>query len=89
MLFEFYGKECSHCTAMAPLVTRLEKEIGITVERLETWHNKDNEAEMEKYNKDNNGNTVCNGVPFFFNTKNNKFICGEVSYEELRAWAQD
>ena len=89
MLLEFYGKECSHCIAMAPLVHRLEQEESITVERFETWHNQKNELKMEEYNKDSGGNTICGGVPFFFNTKNKKFICGEVPYEKLRAWAKD
>lgn len=89
MLLEFFGQECSHCISMAPLVKQLEQEERITVERFEVWHNKENEAHMEKYNRDSSGKTICNGVPFFFNTANKKFICGETSYEELKAWAKE
>ena len=82
-LLEFYGTECPHCVDMHDLVVRLEKEENIKIEALEIWHNKENEKIMEKYDKD-----LCGGVPFFFNTKNNKFICGEASYEELKNWAK-
>lgn len=82
MLLEFYGKECSHCGKMAPLVGRLEKEEGITLEKYETWHNAENAKKMVEYDK-----SYCGGVPFFINTDTNAIICGEVSYEELKAWA--
>ena len=30
----------------------------------------------------------CGGVPFFYNTKTEKFICGEADYETLKKWAK-
>lgn len=82
MLLNFYGKECPHCHEMEPLVEKLEKETGAKVDRLEVWHNEENMKTMEKYDKD-----LCGGVPFFFNTDTNKFICGEASFDELKTWA--
>lgn len=82
MLLEFYGKECPHCIKMMPLVEKLEKEIGLKVEKYEVWHNEENAKKMEEYDKG-----LCGGVPFFFNTDTNKYICGEASYEELKHWA--
>lgn len=67
---------------MEPLVDQLQKETGVTVDRLEVWHNDENMKTMEKYDKN-----LCGGVPFFFNTETNKFICGEASYDELKTWA--
>jgi len=84
MLLEFYGKECPHCVKMEPLVAQLEKELGVTVERNEVWHNPENVKKMKEYDKG-----YCGGVPFFFNTKTEKHICGEASYEELKKWASD
>jgi hypothetical protein len=81
-LLEFYGTECPHCERMRSLVTKLETEIGVEVERIEVWHNKENMARMRELDKD-----FCGGVPFFFNTKTGKWICGEASYSELQAWA--
>jgi hypothetical protein len=68
---------------MHELVERLEKEEGIKVEAIEVWHNKENEARLIALDKD-----FCGGVPFFYNTKTEKWICGQDSYENLKAWAQ-
>lgn len=81
-LLEFYGTECPHCVRMHELVERLEKEEGIKVDNFEVWHNKENENKLLEIDKD-----MCGGVPFFYNEKTKKFICGEAPYETLKAWA--
>jgi thiol-disulfide isomerase/thioredoxin len=81
-LLSFYGRECPHCQTMEPLVDRLEKELEVAVERLEVWHDDDNKDTLEAYDKG-----VCGGVPYFYNTETKGSICGEASYEELKAWA--
>ncbi|MBP6885916.1 MAG: hypothetical protein KBC02_01585 [Candidatus Pacebacteria bacterium] len=82
MLLEFYGTECGHCLAMNPLVERLEKEMGVSVEKIETWHNEENEAKRQQYDQG-----VCGGVPFFINTETGATLCGEVGYDALKSWA--
>lgn len=67
---------------MEPLVQKLEKEGGASVERLEVWHDEKNMATLHTYDKD-----LCGGVPFFFNTETKKWICGEATYDELKSWA--
>ncbi len=81
-LLEFYGTECVHCNEMRPMIEKLEKETGVKLKRIEVWHNAANAQIMEGYDKGN-----CGGVPFFFNTKTGKWICGSTSYEKLKAWA--
>lgn len=81
-LLEFYGAECPHCAKMRELTLKLEQNENITLNRLEVWHNKENMAYLEKCDPD-----LCGGVPFFLNTKTNKWICGEATYEEMKAWA--
>lgn len=81
-LLDFYGIECVHCHEMDPLVERLEKELGIKVKKIEVWHNAKNAALMEQYDKG-----FCGGVPFFFNTKTGKWICGSADYDTLKKWA--
>ncbi len=83
MLIDFYGKECPHCIKMMPLVEKLEKEAGVSIEKYEVWHNEENAKKMQEYD-----NGRCGGVPFFVNTNANTIICGEASYEELRGWAK-
>jgi thiol-disulfide isomerase/thioredoxin len=82
-LLFFYGTECVHCHKMEPLVDRLEEDIGAKFDRLETWHNEENAAYLESLDKG-----FCGGVPFFYNLKSGKWICGETDYESLKKWAQ-
>lgn len=82
-LYEFYGTECPHCIDMKPLITRLIQEEGVEIESLEIWHNEENEKKFESMDKD-----MCGGVPFFLNTKTDKFICGQATYAELKVWAK-
>ena len=82
-LMEFYGTECPHCIEMEPLIKKLEKETKLKIKRYEVWHNEKNKALFEKTD-----NGKCGGVPFFYNKKSGKFICGSGSYKELKEWAQ-
>jgi thiol-disulfide isomerase/thioredoxin len=81
-LLEFYGTECSHCIAMAPMIERLERELGVKIEKIEVWHNKQNEMLMTQYDRG-----YCGGVPFFYNETTKKWICGEADYSTLKKWA--
>lgn len=67
---------------MKPFIQRLQKEKGIEIQSFETWHNDENSAKMDEYDKG-----FCGGVPFFFNTDTGAYVCGETSYEELKKWA--
>ena len=83
-LLFFFGTECKHCHTMNPLIDQLEKELNVKVTRLETWHNSQNKALLDKCD-----NGRCGGVPFFFNERTGKFICGAVSYAKLKSWAKE
>ena len=67
---------------MEPLIDKLEKELDVTVERLEVWHDDENKATLEAYDKG-----ICGGVPYFYNTDTKGSICGEATLEELKSWA--
>lgn len=81
-LYEFYGEECPHCEKMEPKVEQLQDEEDVEVEQLEVWHNEENAEMMDKYDEG-----YCGGVPFFFNTESEEWICGETDMETLKAWA--
>jgi len=83
-LLEFYGTECPHCIKVAPLIDKLEKELGVEVKRLETWHN----VENEELRKQKDAKNDCGGVPYFYNEESGKSLCGESTYEEFKAWAE-
>jgi thiol-disulfide isomerase/thioredoxin len=81
-LLQFGGTECVHCREMDPIVEKLKKEEGIEIEYLESWHNDENAKLLEELD-----GGKCGGVPFFYNTKSKKTICGSCDYETLKAWA--
>ncbi|MCB7128261.1 MAG: thioredoxin family protein [Candidatus Brocadiales bacterium] len=86
-LIDFYGTECVHCKEMDSLIEKLENEEGVKVTKLEVWHNSQNAALMKELDKDENGSTFCGGVPFFYNEKTGKKICGNTTYEKFKEWA--
>ena len=81
-LYEFYGETCPHCEKMMPKVERLEDEEGLEVKQLEVWNDQEN---AEKHQEFDDGK--CGGVPFFYNTETEEWICGEADFEKLKAWA--
>ena len=82
-LIMFYGTECIHCHEMMPLLEQLEDDVNVKVDQLEVWHDSKNKA---LYDKCNTG-VKCTGVPYFYNKKSKKFICGSTSYDKLKEWA--
>ncbi|QGA80584.1 thioredoxin domain-containing protein [Candidatus Nanohalobium constans] len=81
-LYEFFGDGCPHCEKMAPKVDQLEEEEDVEVEQLEVWNNQEN-AEKQKELDDGK----CGGVPFFYNTESEEWICGETELDTLKDWA--
>ena len=86
-LVMFSGTECVHCKEMDPLIEQLEKETGLHIVHVEVWHNADNAAWLEEVDKNPDGSTFCGGIPFFYNEKTGKRLCGNQKYERLKAWA--
>lgn len=81
-LLYFTGRECVHCIVMAPLIEKLEKEEKVKLKRIEVWHNEANARLMQQIDRG-----FCGGVPFFFNIRTGKWICGSTSYDRLKEWA--
>lgn len=84
----FHGRECPHCKKMQPLVDRLEKETGITIDRREVWHDEKN-ADLMRTKRDIIS-AKCGGqlrVPTFLNSETDDVMCGEFEYEKLKEWA--
>ena len=60
----FYGKECPHCEAEQQYLETLKDEYGddLKINKIEVWHNKDNNKLLEKVRDKLNDNG--RGVPF-------------------------
>ena len=87
-LLMFHGAECPHCKNMMTLVEKLEKETEFRIEKLEVWHNETNANLMRSYKPIIA--PKCGGqlrVPTFVNPDSADVFCGEVGYDELKAWA--
>ena len=82
-LLEFYGTECVHCKDVEPLLERMKKEEKIEITRLEVWHNMKNAELLQKLD-----GGKCGGVPYLYNKKTGKWICGTPTYEKLVSWAK-
>lgn len=79
-LQEFYGEGCPHCVRMAPIIAEVERELGVTFEKIEVWDNDENARRLEEIDRGR-----CGGVPFFYNDVTGKFLCGAASKEEILA----
>ncbi len=88
-LIWFSGRECVHCKRIRPTVEQFEAETGKKITELEVWHSEENASVMRGY-----GDIIkkaCGGdlgVPAFFNEKRKNAVCGMVTLEKLRAWAE-
>jgi thiol-disulfide isomerase/thioredoxin len=83
-LLYFYGTECTHCHEMDPILKQVQDETGLTIEKLECWHDEENANLLAQYD-----NGLCGGVPFMYNTQTQKFICGNCDHETLKNWAEE
>ena len=85
----FHGRECPHCRAMMPLVDKLAAETGVSIRRLEVWHDEKNADLMRSYRTllaPKCGNQLR--VPTFLDPETGDAMCGEVAYDKLKEWAQ-
>ncbi len=82
-LLEFYGDTCPHCVEMKPMIEKIEKDLGVTIEKLEVWNNAENAKRLEAID-----DGLCGGVPFFYNTETKAFICGSSDEVTVTAWAK-
>lgn len=87
-LLFFYGTDCPHCEAMRPLIAKLAFDTGIVLDERDVWTSQADFRIYENYQDLVRKNDPdCYGLPFFYNTKNKSYLCGEVNYKTLKAWA--
>ena len=82
-LLFFYGEECPHCHKLMPRLDEVESELGVKFERIEVWHNVENAEMWKKFDKG-----YCGGVPFLYNTATDKWLCGAVETDKVRAFVE-
>ncbi|CAM9170743.1 unnamed protein product [Laminaria digitata] len=82
-LLEFHGANCDHCETMVPLMHKLFKIFRLNVKRHMVWEGTSNFRLMAAYDME----TGCKGLPFFYNRRTNKTICGATTWTNFRNWA--
>mmetsp|Transcript_30760 Transcript_30760/g.56813 ORF Transcript_30760/g.56813 Transcript_30760/m.56813 type:complete len:171 (-) Transcript_30760:80-592(-) len=84
-LVGFYAEQNMEAKRMKYLGELLEQELpGTRIIWLETWENALNERLRGAIDLRNQ----CGGVPYLFNRKTGKVLCGVQPYDKLRRWAQ-
>jgi len=82
VLLQFRGRGDDYCDMMEPLKEQLVEELGVQIRCFEVWQDTRN---LELLQTLDNGR--CGGVPFFYNKRSCRFICGATTYDNLKAWA--
>ena len=83
-LLQFRGRGDDYCAMMEPLKEQLAEEYGIQIRCFEVWHDSKNLELLRIFDSGR-----CGGVPYFYNKRTKRWICGATTYENLRAWACD
>ena len=58
-----------------PLKKQLKQELGIDIRCFEVWYDTTNLELLQKLDRGR-----CGGVPFFYNKRTRRFICGATTY---------
>lgn len=73
---------------MRPLIAKLAFETGTVLDERDVWQNQSDYRIYENYqNHVMTTDPDCVGLPFFYNTTNGEYLCGEVNYKTLKTWA--
>jgi hypothetical protein len=80
-LLEFVADSSQQCKLMEPLVHRLEEDLGTTVRRIDIHARPDYMTLFDAVGGQEGGN-----VPFFYNRRTARAICGATPYDNLQAW---
>ena len=81
-LLQFKGKGDDYCAQMEPLKEQLKEELGVEIRDFEVWYDSQNLELLQRLDKGR-----CGGVPFFYNKRSRRYICGATTYDNLRRWA--
>jgi len=81
-LIQFKGKGDDYCKQMEPLKEQLRDELGLEIRCFEVWYDSKNLELLQRLDRGR-----CGGVPFFYNKRSRRFVCGATTYANLKAWA--
>jgi len=74
----FNGTECAICHVVEPVLDRVASAKGIVIEKKESYHDDANQALLFEL-----AEGKCAQLPFLINTETGKYLCGNMSEEQL------
>ena len=86
-LIEFHAAGADQCDEMKPAMTAVEKELGTRILKWDVWSDPAAYKLMQFLDKGPDGRSKCGGLPFFYNRKTGKIVCGATTEKNLMNWA--
>ena len=80
-LLEFHTDNNDMVDQMAPVLERLEEDLGTKVRRINIFRRKEFMGLLEAIGFDE-----CGSIPFYYNRRTGQAICGPTSYLNLKRW---
>jgi len=82
-LLMFTGDDCAHCDEMEPYLQFFERKLHKNIARLNVWRSN------KFYRLFKDTDSGCGGLPYFYNRKSKKSICGATTPENLILFMTD
>ena len=86
-LIEFHAAGADQCDEMKPAMSAVEKELGTRILKWDVWSDPAAYKLMQFLDKGPDGRSKCGGLPFFYNRKTGKIVCGATTEKNLMNWA--
>jgi hypothetical protein len=87
-LIEFHAAGADQCDEMKPAMGAVEKELNTRILKWDVWSDPAAYKLMQFLDKGPDGRSKCGGLPFFYNRKTGKIVCGATTEKNLMNWAQ-
>ena len=87
-LIEFHAAGADQCDEMKPAMSAVEKSLNTRILKWDVWSDPAAYKLMQFLDKGPDGRSKCGGLPFFYNRKTGKIVCGATTEKNLMNWAQ-
>jgi hypothetical protein len=86
-LIEFHAAGADQCDEMKPAMSAVEKTLNTRILKWDVWSDPAAYKLMQFLDKGPDGRSKCGGLPFFYNRKTGKIVCGATTEKNLMNWA--
>ena len=86
-LIEFHAAGADQCDEMRPAMSAVEQALNTRILKWDVWSDPAAYKLMQFLDKGPDGRSKCGGLPFFYNRKTGKIVCGATTEKNLMNWA--